>query len=62
MLITDNPMADRDALLMHARTEGFSELWVPRAVLSVAQIPVLGSGKVDYAATLELARSTRALL
>ena len=36
---------------------GFAELSVPKAVLSVAAIPVLGSGKVDLPATLELARS-----
>jgi acyl-[acyl-carrier-protein]-phospholipid O-acyltransferase/long-chain-fatty-acid--[acyl-carrier-protein] ligase len=61
VLVTDRPTADRDALLTHARNQGFSELWLPKAMLS-AQIPVLGSGKVDYAATLEMVRRLRPML
>jgi acyl-[acyl-carrier-protein]-phospholipid O-acyltransferase/long-chain-fatty-acid--[acyl-carrier-protein] ligase len=58
VLITDRPEADRDELLAHARAQGYSELWTPKAVM-VSAIPVLGSGKVDYAATAEMARSLR---
>lgn len=61
VLVTDKPDADRDALLAHAREEGFPELWVPKAIL-VSGIPVLGSGKVDYAATVEMARRLQAML
>jgi acyl-[acyl-carrier-protein]-phospholipid O-acyltransferase / long-chain-fatty-acid--[acyl-carrier-protein] ligase len=61
VLVTDRPTADRDALLAHARDQGFSELWLPKAMLS-AQIPVLGSGKVDYAATAEMVRRLRPML
>lgn len=61
VLVTDKPAADRDALLAHARAEGFSELWMPRAIL-VAAIPILGSGKIDYAATAEMAVRLRAIL
>jgi acyl-[acyl-carrier-protein]-phospholipid O-acyltransferase/long-chain-fatty-acid--[acyl-carrier-protein] ligase len=35
---------------------------VPRAILVLEQIPVLGSGKIDYAATAEEAATKRALL
>jgi hypothetical protein len=45
-----------------AREEGDPELWVPKALLVTNQIPILGSGKVDYAATLEMAREARPLL
>jgi acyl-[acyl-carrier-protein]-phospholipid O-acyltransferase / long-chain-fatty-acid--[acyl-carrier-protein] ligase len=62
VLVTEKPDADRETLLQRARAAGFAELWIPRAVLVVAQIPVLGSGKIDYTATVELARQTRALL
>jgi acyl-[acyl-carrier-protein]-phospholipid O-acyltransferase/long-chain-fatty-acid--[acyl-carrier-protein] ligase len=51
VLITEKPDADRDILLAHAREQGFPELWVPKAIL-VASIPVLGSGKTDYAAAV----------
>jgi acyl-[acyl-carrier-protein]-phospholipid O-acyltransferase/long-chain-fatty-acid--[acyl-carrier-protein] ligase len=30
-------------------------LWIPRAVIHVAQLPVLASGKLDLAACLKLA-------
>ena len=47
----------------HARREGFPELWVPQAILVVAAVPVLGTGKVDLPATAtELARHARPLL
>lgn len=62
ILVTDKPDADKEALLSHARREGFPDLWVPRAVLVVRAIPVLGSGKVDFPATQEMVRQTRALL
>jgi acyl-[acyl-carrier-protein]-phospholipid O-acyltransferase/long-chain-fatty-acid--[acyl-carrier-protein] ligase len=61
VLVTEKPDADRDALLAHAQAQGFPELWVPRAIL-VAGIPVLGSGKTDYAAATEMAQRLRAML
>ncbi len=62
VLVTDKPEADREALLAHARAQGYPELWVPRAVLVVAAIPVLGSGKIDVPAVQELVRSQQSLL
>jgi acyl-[acyl-carrier-protein]-phospholipid O-acyltransferase/long-chain-fatty-acid--[acyl-carrier-protein] ligase len=61
VLITDKPDADRDSLLAYAREQGVPELWVPKAIL-VSSIPVLGSGKTDYAAAAELARRLQAML
>jgi acyl-[acyl-carrier-protein]-phospholipid O-acyltransferase/long-chain-fatty-acid--[acyl-carrier-protein] ligase len=54
VLITENPDADRDALLAYAKVQGVPELWVPKAIL-VSSIPVLGSGKTDYVGAAELA-------
>ncbi|MBR2537006.1 MAG: AMP-binding protein [Hyphomicrobium sp.] len=62
VLVTEKADADKGALLSEARAQGFPELWVPRAVLVVAQVPMLGSGKIDYQATNELAGRSRALL
>ena len=62
VLITDKPEADRDALMNHAREQGFPELWVPKAILVTAAVPVMGNGKVDFVATQELARNMRPLL
>jgi acyl-[acyl-carrier-protein]-phospholipid O-acyltransferase/long-chain-fatty-acid--[acyl-carrier-protein] ligase len=62
VLVTDEPEASKEALLAHARKEGFPELWVPKALLVVASIPVLASGKVDLQATHDMARQARPLL
>jgi acyl-[acyl-carrier-protein]-phospholipid O-acyltransferase/long-chain-fatty-acid--[acyl-carrier-protein] ligase len=62
VLVTDKPDASKDALLEYARKEGFPELWVPKALLVVASIPVLATGKVDLQATREMARKVRPLL
>jgi acyl-[acyl-carrier-protein]-phospholipid O-acyltransferase/long-chain-fatty-acid--[acyl-carrier-protein] ligase len=62
VIVTDKPEAAKEALIAHARAEGFPELWVPKAVLVVASIPVLASGKIDLQATHEMARQARPLL
>jgi acyl-[acyl-carrier-protein]-phospholipid O-acyltransferase/long-chain-fatty-acid--[acyl-carrier-protein] ligase len=62
VLVTDKPDADRGELLAHAQAQGYPELWVPRAVLVTGAIPVLGSGKTDYAGARELALTMRPLL
>ncbi len=62
ILVTDKPDAEKAVLLAHAQSNGFPELWVPRAILVVASIPVLGSGKTDFTATNEMVRQTRAML
>lgn len=62
VLVTDKFDADKAALLTSARAQGFAELWVPKAVLVVQQIPMLGAGKIDFQATADLARKSRPLL
>jgi len=61
VLVTDKPAADREALLAHAKAQGFPELWVPKAIL-VASVPVLGNGKIDYAGTAEMVMNLRSML
>ena len=61
VLITEKPDADRDELLAHAKAQGFPELWVPRSIL-VSTVPVLGSGKIDYGAAVEMARRLQPML
>jgi acyl-[acyl-carrier-protein]-phospholipid O-acyltransferase/long-chain-fatty-acid--[acyl-carrier-protein] ligase len=62
VLVTEKPDADKAQLQQAARSQGFPELWVPRAMLVTAAIPVLGNGKIDYGATRTLAASRRSLL
>lgn len=59
VLVTDFAGADKGALQNWAKREGYTDLWVPRAISVVPQIPVLGSGKVDLPAALALARQSR---
>ncbi len=55
ILVTDATRARRDIILAHVQVNGGSELAVPRSVVTVDAIPVLGSGKTDYPAVERLA-------
>jgi len=48
ILITDKTEAKRSALLDYAKSEGISELIVPKTIHVVGALPVLGTGKLDY--------------
>lgn len=62
IILTDQPDAGRDALAAYAKEQAMPELWVPKAVLVVEAIPVLGSGKADYAGAQRLAEERQSLL
>jgi len=55
ILVTDSPRANRDVILAHVQVNGGTELAVPRTVMKVDAVPVLGSGKTDYPAVARLA-------
>jgi acyl-[acyl-carrier-protein]-phospholipid O-acyltransferase/long-chain-fatty-acid--[acyl-carrier-protein] ligase len=61
VLVTSHPGANRSALASAAREAGLPEIFVPRVIAHVANVPILGSGKVDYVSAgrlaLELART-----
>jgi acyl-[acyl-carrier-protein]-phospholipid O-acyltransferase/long-chain-fatty-acid--[acyl-carrier-protein] ligase len=50
VLVTDYPDADPGPLLTQAQALGAPELVVPRRIIRVPEIPVLGTGKTDYVA------------
>jgi acyl-[acyl-carrier-protein]-phospholipid O-acyltransferase/long-chain-fatty-acid--[acyl-carrier-protein] ligase len=54
VLVTEKESADVSALSEAARKRGIAELMVPRTIISVPHIPLLGSGKVDYVAVRKL--------
>jgi len=58
VLVTDNPEADRQSLLDHAKKDGIPELMVPKDIRTVATVPLLGTGKIDYAGVKEIAERT----
>jgi acyl-[acyl-carrier-protein]-phospholipid O-acyltransferase/long-chain-fatty-acid--[acyl-carrier-protein] ligase len=53
-LLTDYAEASREAMLEKARQEGMPELWMPRRIVHVEKIPVLGSGKADFGTAQKL--------
>jgi acyl-[acyl-carrier-protein]-phospholipid O-acyltransferase/long-chain-fatty-acid--[acyl-carrier-protein] ligase len=55
VLVTDRKDAARAALLGAARDAGVPEMFVPRAIVKVAQVPILGTGKIDYVSAAKLA-------
>jgi acyl-[acyl-carrier-protein]-phospholipid O-acyltransferase/long-chain-fatty-acid--[acyl-carrier-protein] ligase len=57
VLVTDYPAAEREALVSFARAEGLADISLPRTILKVDQVPVLGTGKTDYRAVRALAES-----
>lgn len=48
VLITSHEQSSRNELLSEARTQGMSELTVPRKILYRKDLPLLGTGKTDY--------------
>ena len=50
VLLSEAPEAARSPILTWAQAHGIPEISVPRRVFKVEQIPVLGTGKVDYGA------------
>ena len=55
VLVTSKPEADRALLLAWAQSHGVPEIAVPKKIVSVAEVPVLGTGKMDYVAVKRLA-------
>lgn len=48
VLVTNYKEAEASAILLHFRAIGFAEISLPRKIIYLEQLPVLGSGKTDY--------------
>ncbi|HEX4182337.1 MAG TPA: AMP-binding protein, partial [Caulobacteraceae bacterium] len=57
VLVTDRLDAGVNDLVAHAQALGAPELAVPRKIVRVPEIPVLGSGKTDYVAIQRMAET-----
>jgi acyl-[acyl-carrier-protein]-phospholipid O-acyltransferase/long-chain-fatty-acid--[acyl-carrier-protein] ligase len=55
ILVTERSDADRGALLAAARSRGLGEIAVPKEIVVVERLPLLGTGKLDYPAVEKLA-------
>jgi acyl-[acyl-carrier-protein]-phospholipid O-acyltransferase/long-chain-fatty-acid--[acyl-carrier-protein] ligase len=54
VLVTDRKDADVASLAEWARTHGAPELAVPKKIVRVGEVPVLGTGKTDYVAIQQM--------
>ena len=54
VLLTTNDSAERSSLLMQAKNDGVGEIGVPRKVMHISNMPVLGTGKIDYVSASKL--------
>lgn len=57
VLVTDRVKADRSALQKWAKANGVPELHLPKKIMFVDELPVLGTGKMDYLAIQKIAES-----
>jgi acyl-[acyl-carrier-protein]-phospholipid O-acyltransferase/long-chain-fatty-acid--[acyl-carrier-protein] ligase len=57
VLVTSHMSADMHTLLQAAHAQGISDIMMPRSILTVARLPRLGSGKIDYPAVKRLAET-----
>ena len=48
VLVTNHREADRKTLITYVQKTGLSELSVPKIILTLDKLPVLGTGKTDY--------------
>ena len=60
VLVTDREDADVGRLAEWARSHGAPELAVPKKIMRVTEVPVLGTGKTDYVAIQQMAEMDRA--
>ncbi|MEE9271867.1 MAG: AMP-binding protein [Robiginitomaculum sp.] len=57
VVISDSKVINRDDIRTWTQQHGVPELAIPRKVFTVAEIPLLGTGKVDYAGAQKLMES-----
>ena len=55
VLVTDQADAARAPLAASAREAGLPEIFVPRTIVRVAEVPLLGTGKIDYVTASKMA-------
>jgi acyl-[acyl-carrier-protein]-phospholipid O-acyltransferase / long-chain-fatty-acid--[acyl-carrier-protein] ligase len=60
VLVTEKADATREAIAAHAREIGLPELFLPRTVMAVEHLPLLGTGKADYRAVSKIASEAAA--
>ena len=58
ILITTREETDRKSLQQYFTKQGGAEIMVPKTIVCVQQMPVLGTGKLDYSSIQKLAQGS----
>ncbi|MFQ5470066.1 MAG: AMP-binding protein [Gammaproteobacteria bacterium] len=61
VLVTTKENATRKTLLAHAKNNGVGEISIPRKIISINKLPLLGSGKIDYKAVQQIVEEDQGL-
>jgi acyl-[acyl-carrier-protein]-phospholipid O-acyltransferase/long-chain-fatty-acid--[acyl-carrier-protein] ligase len=56
VLFTTDPSIGRSAVSEHLKAAALGDLIIPRTIIVIEDLPVLGSGKTDYVTLNRLAR------
>ncbi len=59
VLLTDCQSATREAFAAYGKAQGAAEISLPRTLVVVDEIPLLGTGKTDYRSAQALAEGRR---
>jgi acyl-[acyl-carrier-protein]-phospholipid O-acyltransferase/long-chain-fatty-acid--[acyl-carrier-protein] ligase len=62
VMISDCAQAARADIVAFTRSHGVSELAVPKRVIHVEAVPILGTGKIDYTAVQRLVKEMEAAM
>jgi acyl-[acyl-carrier-protein]-phospholipid O-acyltransferase/long-chain-fatty-acid--[acyl-carrier-protein] ligase len=54
ILVTENKEAQRQEITEYVRKQGLSELGLPKKIIYVDKVPLLGTGKIDYVTTQDI--------
>ena len=54
VLVTEKENVDTKDILNYFKEKLYSELWVPKKIITVDKLPLLGTGKIDYVKVKEI--------
>ncbi len=56
VLVTEHEEPDRSELLASGKKAGIAEIMIPRMILKIKELPLMGTGKVDYVGIADFVR------
>jgi acyl-[acyl-carrier-protein]-phospholipid O-acyltransferase / long-chain-fatty-acid--[acyl-carrier-protein] ligase len=57
VLVTEKEEADRTELIDAGKRAGIAEIMIPRLILKIGELPLMGTGKIDYVGIAEYVRT-----